>query len=382
MQLKNAYDVAIIGGGLAGLAAAIQLAAEGFDVILLEKEKYPFHKVCGEYVSMESWDFLQHLGLPLSDMQLPLIHTLQLTAPNGQAFSTRLPLGGFGISRFTLDHLLANIAVQKGVTLVEEARVDAVAQEVPFMISVTGKNFSKTLWAKVVCGAFGKRSNLDVKWKRDFIAQTNPRHNNYIGVKYHVQTDWPEQVIGLHNFEDGYCGISKVEGDQYCLCYLTTAANLKSSNYSIETLQQNVLWQNPALKKIFSKSHILEGFPVTIAQISFSKKTQVQNGLLMLGDAAGMITPLCGNGMSMALHSSKLAAGLITRYLHNELDQAPLQTLYRRQWQQHFGRRMAAGRLLQGFFGKRMLSNLFVQTFRTLPFLAATIIKKTHGRPF
>jgi flavin-dependent dehydrogenase len=66
---QKKYDVAIIGGGLGGLSLAIQLARKNFSVILFEKEKYPFHKVCGEYISMESWGFLEDLGLPLSDLR-------------------------------------------------------------------------------------------------------------------------------------------------------------------------------------------------------------------------------------------------------------------------------------------------------------------------
>src|SRR5688500_3801593 len=103
------YDVAIIGGGLAGLAAAIQLARKNYNVVLFEKEKYPFHKVCGEYISMESWSFVESLGLPLSDLDLPKIDTLNLTAPNGKSFTTKLPFGGFGISRYKIDSLLCAV---------------------------------------------------------------------------------------------------------------------------------------------------------------------------------------------------------------------------------------------------------------------------------
>ena len=71
-------------------------------------------------------------------------------------------------------------------------------------------------------------------------------------------------------------------------------------------MEENVLYKNPCFKKIFSETEFLFNEPVTISQISFDKKTQTENHVLMLGDAAGMITPLCGNGMSMAMHSASL----------------------------------------------------------------------------
>src|SRR5215218_1649996 len=122
MQIKSDYDVAVIGGGLAGLAISILLAKSGHSVILFEKEKYPFHKVCGEYISMESWDFLEALGLSLSDLALPEIDTLNLTAPGGKSFTTKLPLGGFGISRYKMDNLLSVLARESGVRLLEETK--------------------------------------------------------------------------------------------------------------------------------------------------------------------------------------------------------------------------------------------------------------------
>ena len=65
MNTDRKYDVAIVGGGLAGLSFPFNLPEKGSRVCLFEKEKYPFHKVCGEYISMESWGFLTGLGLPL-----------------------------------------------------------------------------------------------------------------------------------------------------------------------------------------------------------------------------------------------------------------------------------------------------------------------------
>jgi menaquinone-9 beta-reductase len=378
MQTNDTYDVAIVGGGLAGLSASIQLAKAGHSVVLFEKEKYPFHRVCGEYVSLESWDFLKRLGLPLDEMRPPIIDTLILTAPNGKAFRTRLPLGGFGISRFELDSRIASLASQNGVDVVEGTKIDHVTFEGTFHLQAT----SKTIHSKVCCAAYGKRSNLDIKWKRIFLRTANQRLDNYVGVKYHVKTNWEKNVIGLHNFKDGYCGISKVEGDKYCLCYMTKAENLRKCSNDIQQLEETVLWRNEHLKKIFQSSEKCESFPVTISQINFNKKTQVENHLLMLGDSGGMITPLCGNGMSIALHTGKIASEVINEFLREKISREEMELRYKKGWEQNFGSRLRTGRGLQYFFGNERLSNLFVSAFKALPFFSKPVIKMSHGEAF
>ncbi len=123
MSTTRLYDLAIVGGGLAGLSLSILMARNGHRVVLFEKETYPFHKVCGEYVSMESRNFLDKLGLPLDEWQLPQISKLYITSPNGEFIRADLPLGGFGISRFKLDAALADIAKESGVTVFENTKV-------------------------------------------------------------------------------------------------------------------------------------------------------------------------------------------------------------------------------------------------------------------
>ena len=378
MQKKTEYDIALIGGGLAGLATSILLAKASRSVVLFEKEKYPFHKVCGEYLSLESWNFLTQLGLPLSQMSLPMIDTLLLTAPNGNVFKTKLPLGGFGISRYYLDSALAKLAEQSGVQVLEETKIDDVA----YSDNCHTIGASNKLLSTVCCAAYGKRSNLDIKWKRKFLKTSKSPLDNYVGIKYHVKTNWEENVIGLHNFDNGYCGISKIEGDKYCLCYMTNAENLKKSGNNIAQLEETFLYKNPHLKKIFLNSEKVESFPITISQINFNKKTQVENHVLMLGDSAGMITPLCGNGMSIALHTAKIAAMLIQLFLNQEISRTKMEALYKKEWKRQFASRLKMGRILQHFFGNNRLSNLFVGAFRTFPSLSGPVIKMTHGKPF
>ena len=383
MNQNKIYDVAIIGGGLAGLSLSIQLAQVGFAVVLIEKEKYPFHKVCGEYISMESWNFLESLGLPLDEWNLPKINQLCITAPGGRTFNTDLPLGGFGISRYMLDEKLAAIALRVGVTVIEQCKVtDVVSVKQDYLVNCIRKDDAFHLSVRFCCGAYGKRSNLDVKWKRAFLKKQDPKLDNYIGVKYHITASYPSNLISLHNFEDGYCGISQIEGGKYCLCYMTKAENLKKASNSIEEMEREILSANPALNEIFETCKKSEDFPVTISQISFQQKTLVENGVLLLGDSAGMITPLCGNGMSMALHSSKMLAPLIGDYLKGVISKAQLMNKYKKEWNEAFASRIAIGRLLQRFFGSTYRSDLFVKLFVLFPFLAKWVIKKTHGKAF
>lgn len=375
----NLYDIGIIGGGLAGLGLALQAADAGYIVVLLEKEHYPFHKVCGEYISFESYDFLKRLGLPLDDWQVPVIKKLEVSDIKGELYHFGLPQGGFGISRYTLDDALYQKALQKGVVVKTDTKVlDINFRENNFTIQTQQENFT----VRAAAGSFGKRSNLDVKWDRSFIRNKPGKLNNYIGVKYHIQYPHPTDTIALHNFKDGYCGMSAIEEGKSCLCYLTSANNLRLAGNSIQQLEEKILFQNPVLKKIFTNATFLYDKPLTISQVSFQQKSQVENHVFMIGDAAGLITPLCGNGMSMAMHGSKLAFECIRDFLQNRVDRETSESKYQQLWKQQFAHRLWMGRTVQRLFGNDTATSYFLKTMQVLPGLAERVIKSTHGTAF
>jgi flavin-dependent dehydrogenase len=279
-------DIVVVGGGLAGLINSILLNRKGYQVTLVEKKEYPFHRVCGEYISNEVIPFLKSEDLFPEKYEPAEINQFQLTSVAGRSLQLPLDLGGFGISRFTFDHWLAGIAKKEGVDVREKTTVEQIEFiNDSFAVELRG---NEKLFSKVVIGAFGKRSALDKNLDRQFIKESSP----YIGVKYHIKTnEVAHDLVALHNFEGGYCGVSRIEDQKYNLCYLSRRDTLKPYA-NIEEMEADVLHRNPYLKSIYSNSEFLFEKPEVINEISFSPKEAVFEHVLMAGDAAGMITPL------------------------------------------------------------------------------------------
>lgn len=366
-------DVVIIGGGLAGLIGSIALRKAGYSVTVVEKKTYPFHRVCGEYISNEVRPYLERNDIFPSEFSPSFIHKFWLTSTNGQKAELPLSMGAFGISRYNFDFYLFEKASDLGVTFLQGETVNKINfQDNHFQITtLQGKEIS----AKIAIGAFGKRSIIDKQMKRDFIQKKSP----YIGVKYHIKTDFPEDVIALHNFTDGYCGISKIENNTYNLCYLSHRNNLKKYG-NIPEMEEAVLWKNPHLKEIYQNSEFLFKNPEVINEISFEKKSAVENHVLMTGDSAGLITPLCGNGMAMAIHSGKILSDIL---IQNGIENRELiEKEYVKSWQNQFRRRLWAGRQIQKMFGSDSMSNFAVGLANYAKPLASMLVEQTHGKKF
>jgi menaquinone-9 beta-reductase len=371
--MKNS-EVLILGGGLAGLTAGIHLSKRNIPVTIIEKNSFPKHKVCGEYISNEVLPYLQSLGLNIASLKPTNITKLQFTTQNGKTINAKLPLGGFGISRYLLDEFLYQKAVENGCEIIQET-VETIDFEDDEFTITTSEN--TVLKSKIVIGAFGKRSNLDQKLNRNFIQQKSP----WLGVKAHYTGDFPKNLVGLHNFKGGYCGVSKVENDTINICYLADYKTFKQYK-NIEEYQQKVVSQNPHLKTIFENSELLFEKPITISQISFEKKQAVENNILMIGDTAGLIHPLCGNGMAMAIHSAKIASELVEKFYKNEIHtRTELENKYTQEWNFNFKNRLKVGRTIANLLQKNKLSQFLMQLLIIFPFVLSLIIKKTHGKP-
>jgi len=363
-------NISIIGGGLAGLVSALLLKRAGHDVLLIERKAYPFHRVCGEYISNEVRPFMERQGF-LPDIALPHITQFALSSTSGKTSFTTLDLGGFGVSRYTLDHHLVELAQSEGVTVKQAKVQDVIFKNNQFTIHTDAEQ----LTAQYVIGAYGKRSNLDQVLQRPFFSKRSP----YIGVKYHARIDHPIDQIALHNFPGGYCGISQVENGVTNICYLGSRNELRKYG-NIPDLEANVLFQNPHLKRIFSSAEFLWDKPEVINEISFEIKRPIDNHIFMCGDAAGMITPLCGNGMAMAIHSAKLLAETLTEGTEKNWSREIVEDAYALRWSMLFKQRLWFGRQVQRLFGQPTVSNIAVHLVNHVKPLSRAIIRGTHGK--
>ncbi len=376
IHIMNVHShILIVGGGLAGLTCAIHLAKENIPVTLIEKDSYPKHKVCGEYISNEILPYFDFLGIDLKALQPVNISGFKITTQNGDAITATLPLGGFGVSRYALDFHLWKIAKQSGVQLINDQVIDVTFDNGQFTVKTSS---DKVLTSKYVIGAFGKRSGVDKVLQRKFILEKSP----WLAVKMHFQADFDKNRVELHNFNGGYCGLSKVENGSVNACYLVSYHSFKKHK-DINTFQQEVMYKNKHLQSFFKDAVPLFDKPLTISQVYFDSKDPVEGHIFMLGDAAGLIHPLCGNGMAMAIQSAQILADLLKDDYSkiSNLSRKQIENLYTTYWKATFSKRLRAGRALQRVLLNKRMQKASYLVAKILPGIVPRIIKQTHGEP-
>ncbi len=364
------YDVAVIGGGLAGPTAAITLARQGARVALYEAKTYPHHKVCGEFLSPECAEVLDDLGVtPTLPKNLPTMTFATLTTPSGAVWQSDLPAPALGLSRYALDAALADRMRAVGVDLFERATVTRIDGTLGggFRLHVRGMPVQS---AQVVIGAYGKRANLDRALSRPFLRRRQP----FVGLKAHFDGPPVPRRVELHTFDGGYCGLSEIEGGRINACLLVRQAKLTGSP---DDFAAWMAAQNPALGAWMRSAERLMPW-LSIAQVPFVRKRVVESDVLMTGDAAGLIAPLAGDGMGMALRGGQLVADFVSHYLDVQPDRVALVEGYAAAWRQQFGGRLRLARLLQALLLRPSLVEPGVRVVNRLPALGQYFV--THTR--
>jgi len=368
------YDAIVIGSGLAGGSAAHQLARRGHTVCLLERSTLPRHKLCGEFLSPEAQASFQRLDLldAVAAEGPSSMTKTRLTAPSGASTEHPLPGTAWGLSRYRLDSLLFRRACANGV----DGRMGTHATAVQGTLA-DGFRVDTTeglLRGRLVLGAYGRRARLDRTLDRPFFR----RHSPYVAFKAHYDGPGVPDAIELHSAPGGYCGVSPIEGNRATVCWIGRAEALKEAGGTPEAMLAS-LRQNPALDdRLASLTQVSDRFEA-VSQVPLMPKSRFANGVCMIGDSAGMIAPLCGDGMAMALRTADLVVPRADAFLNDSLSPEAFQTRYEDAWTRQFGRRMCIGRWVHRTAFRPGAAAMLVEGCRWIPPLARWLIRNTRG---
>jgi len=376
------YDVIVVGGGLAGCSAAIQLARKSHRVALIEADTYPRAKVCGEFLSPESVEIFRQLDFleTLNTLKPATIKTVRITASHNYEWRGNLPASAVSISRYTLDEALIHHAQSCGVAVYTNIRVTDITGNLAQGFTLIAKSAQerRTFSARSVIVAHGKHSNLDRKLDRQF-----PRTGTtYVGIKQHFEGDKLFEHIDLHTFPGGYCGISQVENNRTNICMLVDASTFKTATQGkVDAVEHFINWiysHNHEFAKWMKTAKPLDTQWLTIGGVTLATKGAVENDILFAGDAGGMIAPLAGDGMAMALHSGMISANTLHPYLIGQTSAEAMLDTYQTTWKRTFQSRLRLGRFLQTFMLRQSILIPGLRLMNTVPALGNWLMANTR----
>lgn len=294
-------DVLIVGAGLAGSAAACLLTQRGGTVRLLDRERAPHHKVCGEFLSIEAARHLHDLGLDLQAMGASSIDRVRLVSGKIEA-EAPLPFGAVGLSRYALDEALLDRAVAAGAQVERGVRV----------LELDGGRVRTSQGDRQASHVLLATGKLPVRERRS--PPAGRVAGGYVGFKMHYRLAPPASrrlagMILLVLFKGGYAGLQMVEGGRANLCLVLRREHLASLGGDWSSVRR-LLDETPCLRDLLADAEALFDRPVTIANLAYGipNRTAGDPRVLRLGDQWGMTASLTGDGMAIALRSAFLAA--------------------------------------------------------------------------
>ena len=367
------YDVAVIGGGIAGGSAAIRLTRLGYSVLLLEKELEPSHKVCGEFLSGECQPLLQEIGIDFEEMRATEIRSLLLVAP-GTELQTDLPFLARGISRKKLDDRLLTLASKGGTEVRRGVMVKGLKKTVDRTEIDTSQG---PMWARNLFWAIGKTEMRSILPRRG-------EEENFVGFKRHLKLPpvLAESVRGrveLHVFKGGYAGLSEVEDESFNFCFILRKHLVKSFGQDWRKINDHQSQNNERLKNIFSGAQWQWPRPLTVGHIPYG--FVYENTLpdyFVIGDQFAVIPSLAGDGMAMSLYSAKEAVKAFHRARETGEEMRAAIAKYSRATQSTFISPIRWGNRLQRVFHFPMVAKMVITAIRPFPGIIEKLIHQTR----
>jgi len=306
------FDVAIIGAGPAGSSAAIQLAAKGYSVALLDKEQFPREKLCGDFLNPVNWPMLRQLKMEREILARSheKVTTFHFTSFSGEEAEVPLPTSkdgtvfGLGLRRFDLDYVLLKKAESEGAVDFQECKLIELKRESQsWLLRFDRAGMIEELQARVLIGADGRNS-----WVAHHLGLADPAamQGRSVGFQFRLKcTNRSTGKVEIHVFPGGYAGVVGLDGDTVTLGLAIEKHRLPDGRPE-QSLLKSILPQNPWLKEMLrngSVSEMRSTYPVY-----FPPRRAYADGVLLVGDAARVSEPVTGEGIYFALKSGVFAA--------------------------------------------------------------------------
>jgi flavin-dependent dehydrogenase len=338
----------VIGGSLAGSAAACALARTGARVVVLEKARFPRDKVCGCFLSHEAFPVLRRMGVEeeLRKEDPETITRFALVERGGKTVEADLPAPVLSISRKRLDALAAQGAGRAGAEMRFGATVLSLEGGLQEGFRIKGPGWE--LSARAAVGAWGRFSPLDGRLGRTFIRRKSSLFG--FGKMLVGKSEHLANRAVLHFFEGGYVGLSRVEGGRVNLAALADSPVAKAAHHDFDSLLDRLCVESPALAADLEALKPVPGPPLVSEPVYLGRHGAVAGDVLCVGDAAGVIDPYTGTGMSLALLFGEAAAAPLAAFLAGALDAAGLRRAHLRRHREIAGRRFLLSRLFRPVF--------------------------------
>jgi flavin-dependent dehydrogenase len=402
MQLRalgsDCYDAAIIGAGPAGSSMAVALAVQGWRVLLIERDRFPRHKVCGEFLSPEAQDSLRRIGLfgEVAALGPVPLAAVAVVSQQGRKVHRPLPGRAWGVSRLGLDGALAQAAVARGVELWTAATATH-CRSLNGRTEVQVRRADRTHGFRSACAREKERPNDSIQARTVVLAHghhglpalasgergrdaVRPRPR-YVGIKRHLAGLALTPQVELFLFPGGYAGLNPVEGGRANFCLLASYRAFARAGRTVDGMLAAAAAGNPALAQRLAGAQPVMGTDSAVAPVDTGRPPAPWHGGARLGDSAVMLPPLCGDGMAMALRSAELCAPLADAFLRGELSETAWAAAYARAWRAEFAHRVWLGRALQQALHVPLLADALLALGASFPPLADYVVRSTRGKP-
>lgn len=356
------YDVAIIGAGPAGSTLAALLARSGRSIALVDRDVFPRDKLCGEFLSYDALPLLDAIGLvdALDAAGAVRIRSCRIIG-SGRTFAFDFPAEARGISRWTMDELLLRRAVSCGAEPFEGWTADSIDFDEGRALVTVGREESRVrIRARMACGAWGRWGRFDRLFSRSFTVRDISR---FFGFKRHYVPAQPgsappPDTIDLYPFARGYLGVSWIEGCLTNICGLVHESRLRQHRGGWPAFIETLRAERPGLERLYAGHEPAQDEYLSSEPVVFAPRSAVESHVVLVGDAAGLIDPLAGNGMTMAIQSAALAASTIERFLSGALDREALEQHYASAHRRLFSNRIRWSRRVAWLLGRPRLFDL------------------------